>query len=281
MSSLRVGDVTVTFLPDGVHHCEAVAQYPQSPAELWGDHPEVLDASGMLVMSIGAILIQAPGRTVVVDAGIGPVAIDIGNLTGGVFKGDLIGGQLPGSLHRAGVTPADVDAVVFTHLHVDHVGWVGNPAGGHFFPNARYVIDEAEWDFQSRPEQVELGQGVSAAQLELLGERLDTVTGQTQLADCVTTLPTPGHTPGHTSVLVRSGGRAAVILGDAIHCPVELQEPSMCFVHDHDVATAAKSRSQLRAILAGPDVWFAGGHFPDQIFGQVKTAGERSELTYP
>jgi glyoxylase-like metal-dependent hydrolase (beta-lactamase superfamily II) len=281
LSSLRLGDVAITFLPDGVHHCEAVAQYPQSPAELWDGHPEVLDATGMLVMSIGAILIQAPDRTVLVDVGIGPKTIDIATLTGGMFKGDLIGGQLPESFRQAGVSPADIDAIVFSHLHVDHVGWVGDPAGGHFFPNARYVIDESEWDHWSKPEQIELGQGATAWQLALLGERLDTVTGETPLADCVTTLPTPGHTPGHTSVVIRSGGGAAVVLGDAIHCPVEFQQPSMCFVFDHDADAAAQSRSRIRSILSGPDSWFVGGHFPDHIFGQLKKSGEVSELVYP
>jgi len=281
MSSLRVGDVTITFLPDGVHHCEAVAQYPQSPAGLWNEHPEVLDASGMLVMSLGAILIQAPNRTMLVDAGIGPKTIDIATLTGGVFKGDLIGGQLPGSFKQAGVSPADVDAIVFSHLHVDHVGWVGDPAGGHFFPNARYVVHEAEWHHWSQSEQIELGQGATAGQLELLSERLDTINGETQLAEYVTTLPTPGHTPGHTSVIIRSGGRPAVVLGDAIHCPVELQHPSMCFVFDYDADTASASRSRIRSILAGPDSWFVGGHFPDHVFGQLKTSGDVNELVYP
>jgi glyoxylase-like metal-dependent hydrolase (beta-lactamase superfamily II) len=281
MSSLRVGDVTVTFLPDGVHHCEAVAQYPRSPATLWDDHPEVLDADGMLVMSLGSILIQAPGKTVLVDAGIGPKNIDIATLTGGALKGDLIGGQLPESLRQAGLSPADVDAVVFTHLHVDHVGWVGDQAGAHFFPNARYLIDEAEWKHWSAPEQIASYQGATTEQLALLAERLDPFAGETVLADHVATMPTPGHTPGHTSVTVRSGGRTALVLGDAIHCPVELQHQGMCFAHDHDAGLAARSRAQIRSVLSGPDSWFVGGHFPDHTFGQFKLSGDSAELSYP
>jgi glyoxylase-like metal-dependent hydrolase (beta-lactamase superfamily II) len=272
LSSLTIGSVTVTYLPDGIHRVEAPSHYPDSPDRIWGRHPEVIDAEGLLVMSVGSVLIRTPRHNVLVDIGFGPQAIDISELTDGRFRGDLIGGRLLDSLRSVGLSPDDIHGIVFTHLHVDHVGWVQDPddPAAPTFRNARYFMHAKELDYWlNEKDPLERGKGASDEQISVMQRAVTTVDGQTEIFPGITLVPTTGHTPGHTSVLAESGGERVLVLGDALHCPVELQHNGMVFVHDQDVADAKRSRARIHEILAVPGTYFAGGHFPNRTFGKV------------
>jgi glyoxylase-like metal-dependent hydrolase (beta-lactamase superfamily II) len=280
IETLNVGDAEVTYLPDGVHHVQGPAHYPSCPARVFDDHPEVIDEDGWLVMSVGAFLVRGAGPTVLVDTGAGPVHASMDVLTGGRYHGDLIGGDLLKSLSEVGVSPAEVDAVAFTHMHNDHIGWVATD-GAPTFPNARYLIDAREWAYWSHPDQVGSVAGASQAQLGVLATALAAYDAATGIAEGVTTFATPGHTPGHTSILVSSRGQSALILGDAFHCPVELLNPGMEFVFDQDIEQANRSRRRIEERLRQPGTWFAGGHFPNHVFGQLHQGASGPELRYP
>jgi glyoxylase-like metal-dependent hydrolase (beta-lactamase superfamily II) len=276
LTTLSLGDVTLTFVPDGVHHIEAPTQYPDSPDSLWDEHPEVIDDEGLLVMSVGSMLIRTPQHTVLVDIGYGPGKMDIAELTDGAFRGDIIGGELIDNLASVGVSPADVDAIVFSHLHVDHVGWLYAPGdeSTHVFPNARYVLHRSEWEHWQQEEMIAGGTGVNPAQLAILDERKECVDGPAEVVPRISIVPTLGHTPGHISVMVTGSEASALVLGDAIHCPVEFQHEGMCFVFDFDQERATRSREEIHEILSQPNTWFAGGHFPTQVFGKIGADGK-------
>src|SRR5258708_3188783 len=113
--SVTLGDVRVTYLPDGYILFNPTALFPTTTTEDWQHYQHLLDTNGQLVGSIGAYLIQTPGHTLLVDTAYGPRSFDQG-----IFKAH--GGKLLSSLKLAGLDPTDIDIVFFTHLHSDHVG---------------------------------------------------------------------------------------------------------------------------------------------------------------
>jgi glyoxylase-like metal-dependent hydrolase (beta-lactamase superfamily II) len=264
--SLELGETKLTYLPDGYYLADPAEQFPGSDAAFWCAHPEVLDPSGMLVMSVGSILLQTPGTVALIDTGTGPRDLDVEAVTGGAFRGRLIGGRLLDSLAGAGLQPAHVEHIIYTHLHIDHTGWILDDRGHRVFPNAHYHAADAELDFWSQPAILASGYGPSEPELEVLrsaGGRLEPGSG-------LELWPTPGHTPGHQSVTVRSDRGSVVVLGDAVHTPVELTTDGLGFVTDTDPAQASLSRQALLDRLSQPEHWFAGAHFPDDIFGQLR-----------
>jgi glyoxylase-like metal-dependent hydrolase (beta-lactamase superfamily II) len=142
-------------------------------------------------------------------------------------------------LSTAGVDPADIDAVVLTHLHSDHVGWAVVDALP-YFPNARYVIQQSEIfsGLDPKTRQVVLEPLQRA-------HRLEVIDGATRLASGVTVIHTPGHTPGHQSVLIRSQDIELVLAGDVLVHPLQLVNPSLEYSHESDPAAARETRQRL------------------------------------
>lgn len=277
---MTIGDIQVTYLADGIHHVEAPSWFPDS-REIFDSHPEVFDRDGWLVMSVGAILVRTSDSLVLVDVGTGPVNLSVSELTGGVHKGDLVGGELLRSLASVGVSADEIDAVLITHLHPDHVGWMTLPDGSRTFPDARCIVDRTEWDYWTALKHRGEAMYVGEAQYEAMLASLELVDGAATVVDGITTLPTPGHTPGHNSCLIRSQGASGVILGDAIHTPMELLHPDMSYVFDVDRELAIRSRELLAHRVAQPDTWFIGNHFPNRVFGRLAQGPAGPELLSP
>jgi glyoxylase-like metal-dependent hydrolase (beta-lactamase superfamily II) len=186
---------------------------------------------------------------VVVDAGIGPGQTDFvpGSET-----------RLPQELERAGVAPTDVDIVVFTHLHIDHVGWAP------LFTSARAFVHADDWAYFDRPLTHEkLGHFAQAGRLEL-------ISGEGEIAPGLSAIPTPGHTPGHMSLRVDD----TFVLGDVAAHPVQFAEPEAVFpLGDHDHDGAAATRRSTLSRLADEGVRVASPHLPG-AFGNVVRAGD-------
>lgn len=157
--------------------------------------------------------------------------------------------------------PEDVDIVVHTHLHVDHVGWTG------VFPNARYVVHEDDWSyFMSEPslaERPHLREKVLP-----LAEQFELVSGEAEIAPGVRVQPAPGHTPGH--LIVRAGGYAAV--GDLVAHELQVVDPELVFVNDMDSDVAAATRRRIVAELAEEGAAVIAGHF--RGIGRFEPAGK-------
>jgi glyoxylase-like metal-dependent hydrolase (beta-lactamase superfamily II) len=266
LESIDVGDIKVTYLPDGDATVEAGTVFPASNEALWEAHRELFDAEGKLLLTLGGFLVETGDQKIVVDLGFGDMTVPFPPV-GGVFRG----GQLLSSLRQAGVEPADVDVVFYTHLHLDHVGWTAQN-GELTFPNARYVVGEGEFEFW---------QGVTDEQLAVVGphpeavqaplvNRIESVGDGALVASGVNVLASPGHTPGHCSAVISSGADRAIILGDVVHCPLQLADGDLRIIFDVDPETAARTRDKIAAELEGDSGGLAAdGHFSGSAFGRI------------
>jgi len=164
--------------------------------------------------------------------------------------------QLPRELAQALAGVEEIDLVVHTHLHVDHVGWDGA------FPNARYVVHADEWSFFSTEESL-AGRPHLREKVLPLAEAglLDLVDVETLVAPGVRTVPTPGHTPGHMSVWLESGGDELVVLGDVVVHEAHVADPDLVYVSDIEAGQAARTRKQLLGELAAEGVPTTVSHF--------------------
>ncbi len=268
LNHIMVGDIRITYLPDGVTRLAPVEFLVGSTTERWKLHEEWLDNEGRLVASIGGLLIESGNRKVLVDTGFGAKHADIPPF------GPFDGGELLKSFAAVGVDPGEVDTVAYTHLHLDHIGWTSKAAKDReralTFPKARYVIRSAEWKhWAGRNDPA----GPSVAEVEdPLRNRVDLIDADQSLAPGVTIVSTPGHTPGHSSFVISSGTQRAIILGDVVHCPVQLEEQEWSCAFDVDRALARATRGRLLAELEGSSTVGAGGHFSDFTFGRVMRA---------
>ncbi|MGH4030091.1 MBL fold metallo-hydrolase [Actinomycetota bacterium Odt1-20B] len=192
------------------------------------------------------------GRVTIVDTGVGPE-----NSPAAPWA--PVPGRLPEVLKSAGIDVHDVEAVVLTHLHEDHYGWAVLPGGEPLFPDARHLVQ--------RTELAALPDGDSALSyvvepLRRAGQ-LHAVDGRHQLrgrGGRVTLLPTPGHTPGHQSVLVEGGRRDVVITGDALVHAVQLAAPDVAYAPERDKERARSSRRELFATARERHALLATSH---------------------
>lgn len=275
-SSLDLGGITLTYVPDGEFRAEPGLAYPRGHDDMLSDGLEVLDDDGMLVLSVGAVLISTGERRVLVDAGIGRRTIPLVR-PGTTRDASMRGGMLLENLRALGVEPGDVDAVLLTHLHADHVGWIGNEDadGVPTFPNAEYWLDDAEWAFWTRPENSAEAVAPRPHELALIAGRRRHLVAGTEPVAGVTAVATTGHTPGHHAFAVRGSHTSALVVGDAVHCPGEVLHPDVVWVGDHDAAEAVRTRHDIADWVGTEDVVLVGPHFPDAVFRRFDPAAVR------
>jgi glyoxylase-like metal-dependent hydrolase (beta-lactamase superfamily II) len=196
---------------------------------------------------VNCALFQSGDTTVLVDSGAGP-------------KPRAFMPDSDARLLRL-LTPEDVDVVVHTHLHVDHVGWDGA------FPNARYVVHEDDWAYfmseASLAERPHLREKVVP-----LADRFERVTGEAEVAPGFRVEPAPGHTPGH--LIVRVGSFAAI--GDLVAHELQVLDPGLVFVNDMDPDIATATRRRVVAELAADGAAVIAGHFYG--IGRFERAGK-------
>jgi glyoxylase-like metal-dependent hydrolase (beta-lactamase superfamily II) len=223
----------------------------------WSSHRDLFDEDGTIHLPIGCFVVRTGDRTVLVDAGLGPRDL-----------GWLVGGELPSALAAVGVAPADVDTDVCTHLHLDHAGWLVQD-GKAFFPNATVRFGAGDWD------QLVTGahekDRIRAAMLRL--QELDRLTpidrdGES-IAPGITARFAPGHTHGHHVLVISSGDERLLLLGDAVTCPVQLEETDWQSMSDVDPALATRTRQALFDELEGTGDPFTAAHFPGLQFGRA------------
>jgi glyoxylase-like metal-dependent hydrolase (beta-lactamase superfamily II) len=261
---IRVGDVEILSLSDGHLEFDLCNFFPGIPEAQWQPYEAHLHEH-RLRFNLGSFLIRSDGRTVLVDTGLGPRPAD---------TPDVPWGRLLADFQAKGVGLGEVDMVVMTHLHRDHVGWNLQEDGGRWvptFPNARYWASTKDWQACHQPD-VQPARFPNApscvwplAELGLV-ELMD---GEHALTRELTAVPTPGHTPGHVSLLVTSRGERALVLGDAVHSPAQIAEPDWVSRADMDPELTRQTRRALLDRLEREEILVAAGHFAAPGFGRV------------
>jgi glyoxylase-like metal-dependent hydrolase (beta-lactamase superfamily II) len=254
---LKVGDLEVTALFDGTrefdpHWLNGTNVTMDGVVKALHEDPHMLD-----VVDSG-FLVNTGKQLILVDAGAG------------TWWGGGALGRLAGSLRGAGYTPEEVDIVLLTHLHSDHVGGLTTQDGKRVFANADVYVAKAESDFWLSPEIAakapkhaqpffESAQAIAAPYIK--AGKWHTFSGSEPIVDGMQLVPLPGHTPGHTGYEFSSKGQKILFLGDIVHAVrVQLQHPEVTVVFDIDQTAAAATRNQLLPKLAGEDVLIAGPH---------------------
>lgn len=278
LTTLDLGGITLTYVPDGEFRAEPWLAYPTGHDAI-ASGPGVLDDDGMLVLSVGAVLLRSGSRCVLVDAGIGPRTIPLVR-PGTTRDAFMRGGDLVQNLRRLGVEPEDVDTVLLSHLHADHVGWIGSEAGDGTptFPAAEYWVDDTERAFWGRPEHRADPVAPRPEELAIIDGRRRALHDGAEPLDGVTAVATRGHTPGHVAFTVEGTLGSAVIVGDAVHCPGELLHPDVVWVGDHDPERAVATRHAIADRVGSGDPVVVGPHFPDAVFRRFRQ-GAATPLT--
>ncbi|MFE9688387.1 MBL fold metallo-hydrolase [Micromonospora sp. NPDC005806] len=237
-----VGSITVTALVDGAGPFFQPREeaFPDATPAQWREadrrDPATVTPDGRWWLPFRCFALRTgDGPVTLVDAGIGPADALAASWA-------PVPGRLPEELSAAGIDPAVVRTVVLTHLHSDHVGWAGP-----LFPHADHLLQQAELDALDRfhpelPARL-LGPLRAAGQLRV-------VDGDTTLAPGVRVLSTPGHTPGHQSVLIDSGDDRLLVTGDLLVHAVQLVDPTLAYAHEEDLARARTTRTTLLHTLA-------------------------------
>ncbi len=228
--------------------------------------PHFMDDAGNLVMSIHALVVDTGARRIVVDTCIG------NDKERDIPTWSHLQTSFLADLEAAGYPRASIDTVLCTHLHVDHVGWNTMLVDGEWlptFPNARYLVGETEWRYWDDRDP---GTQVLADSVRPVIDAglVDFVPVDHRVCDEVRLEPTPGHTPGHVSVCISSGGEDALITGDCIHHPCQMTRTDWCSSADSDQAQGRETRESLLERMAGTDVLMIGTHFATPTAGHVK-----------
>jgi len=256
----KIGDFLPTSDSDKVN-----ALKPQF--EPWALCPE----TGKLVLAVQTYVVRTSRHTILIDTCVG--CDKFSGIPDWHMRSD---NSWLSRMASVGVAPESVDYVFCTHMHGDHVGWNTLLRDGRYvptFPNAKYIFAKQEIDFQSTRTEESRKRCYQQSILPVLEA------GQAQLVDSdfalddeVWLVPTPGHTPGHVAVHLKSAGMEAVMIGDALHSPLQCVHPEWSAKPDSDPIVAAQTRASLIETCVAQDHLVLTSHFPLPSIGKLTGA---------
>jgi glyoxylase-like metal-dependent hydrolase (beta-lactamase superfamily II) len=277
----RIGDVEIARLVE-------VNAFEDNLWMLWKDesadflkrhawvHPHFATPEGLMKISFQCFVLRSRGKSVMIDTCIGAdrkreyeVFCNIKT----TFLDDM---------KAAGFPPSTITTVLCTHLHFDHVGWNTHLVNGKWvptFPQARYLFGRKEYDHWCHMRQTggyhDFEHMHDSIDPVLEADLVDFIEPEHQITDEVSLFPTPGHTPGHVSVLIRSRGEEAVITGDLLHHPIQLSYPMRHGNFDMDKDQGALTRQAFVDRFGGKKVLVIGSHFCNPTSGWIVRDGEQ------
>ena len=277
MNHWQIGNVSVTrivemevtggskfILPDATREACLPIEWMQ---------PNFMDHEGNLIMSIHALIIDTGDKRIIVDTCVG------NDKERNIPSWSNLQTSFLKELEEAGYPRESIDSVMCTHLHVDHVGWntmLVNDEWIPTFPNAQYLISEKEWIYWDKNENEDLYGPVISDSVRPVIEAgmVNFVDDHFRICDEVNLFPTPGHTPGHVSVLINSKKEMAMITGDFIHHPVQMTKTAWCSSADYDKRQGQLTRETLLEKYVDQDILIIGTHFATPTAGYIKRLEE-------
>jgi glyoxylase-like metal-dependent hydrolase (beta-lactamase superfamily II) len=278
--TFKAGDLTIhriieqetTFLP-------ALEMLPTLTPEVlaenraWMQSAKALDASDVLILCFQSYVVKTPHHTILIDSCIGndkprPTRPKWNMKTDDTYMRGLA---------AAGLSVGDIDYVMCTHLHVDHVGWNTRLENGRWvptFPKARYVFAKTEFDYWAETHAKTPVPAIGDSVMPIVeAKRHEVVGDEHAIGDHVRILPTPGHTPGHSAFRLGRGKDDAVFSGDLMHSPIQTRYPEMSVKFDVDAAEAGKTRRSFLERYCETDTLCCTAHFPSPSIGRIKRKG--------
>jgi glyoxylase-like metal-dependent hydrolase (beta-lactamase superfamily II) len=270
--SQRVGDVTITAISDG--YLAASLDFlsniaPSEAARIQSDAGQKEPSA----VHINCYLVRSAGRTILIDAGAGGIK--------------QWGGHLIANLSLAGVAPSEIDTILLTHAHPDHVGGLMDATGKMIFPNAELVAHRREVQFWqddgnlSRASERARGNFLIARQVfDGYRDRLRTF-DEGEVLPGISAMSLPGHTDGHSGYLLQSHDQGLLVWGDIVHFPhIQIQRPDVSIAFDQDPSLAAATRSRLLDLVSSEALLIAGMHLGELGFARIKRTNGSYGLLY-
>ena len=268
----RIIEQETTFLP-------ALDLFPQLSPDLlaqnrdWMRKAGTIDETDTLILCFQSYVVRTPHHTILIDSCIGndkprPLRPKWNMKTDDTYMSGL---------KAAGVSVEDIDFVMCTHLHVDHVGWNTKLEGGRWvptFPKARYIFGKTEYDYWSEQNAKAPVPPFGDSVLPVVeAKRADIVGDDFAVGDHLRILPTPGHTPGHVAFAFGRAKDDAVFVGDMMHSPLQLRHPELSPRFDVDPAQAAVTRKKVLERYCDTNTLCCTAHFPSPSTGKIRRKG--------
>lgn len=281
-STITLGDITISRIVEQENGFFPVREFfPSLTAEVLDENrswlqPFFVDEQDRIRLCIQSYVVRTPTRTILIDTCVG----NHKPRPNRAFWDRMTSDRYARGLAAIGLTPGDIDVVMCTHLHVDHVGWNTTLVDGRWvptFPRAKYIFSKKELEFwtgrhAAKPETCPwIGDSV----LPIVDDNKATLVDSDHvLDDRVTLVPTPGHTIDHYSVLVGRPGHDALVTGDMIHSPLQAKYPEIGMFSDFSSTMAGETRRRIFECYCDTATLFCTAHFPSPSVGRMGRSGD-------